>query len=185
MGVKRKKTSNRNKHGTAVEHGGPTQQGNKAFGHQCSDRAGCCSGTGPVSAEPFVSMTMELPGALRVGKMGGRTGRNDETGNPITSCTVACSTSVSAGRAGLDVEKMRRGKRKKRVEENSDKREEVCVVNEKGNKQPERNRSEKLEWEIEGTRLPKALLGDLPVGARRRSGKVHPLPVAWYFKKEM
>lgn len=39
MGVKRKKTSNRNKHGTAVEHGGPTQQGNKAFGHQCSDRA--------------------------------------------------------------------------------------------------------------------------------------------------
>lgn len=39
MGVKRKRTSNRNKHGTAVEHGGPTQQGNKAFGHQCSDRA--------------------------------------------------------------------------------------------------------------------------------------------------
>ncbi|OJZ83975.1 hypothetical protein ASPFODRAFT_63067 [Aspergillus luchuensis CBS 106.47] len=175
MGVKRKKTSNRNKHGTAVEHGGPTQQGNKAFGHQCSDRAGCCSGTGPVSAEPFVSMTMELPGALRVGKMGGRTVRNDEN--------------VSAGRAGLDVEKMRRGKRKERAEENSDsnsnslekEREEVCVVNEKGNKQPERNRSEKLEWEIEGTRLPKALLGDLPVGARRRSGKVHPLPVAWYF----
>jgi hypothetical protein len=61
---------------------------------------------------------------------------------------------VSAGRAGLDVEKMRRGKRKKSAEENSDsnsnslkkEREEGCVVNEKGNKQPERNRSEKLEW---------------------------------------
>ncbi|PYH51730.1 uncharacterized protein BO96DRAFT_349303, partial [Aspergillus niger CBS 101883] len=200
---------------------------------------GCCSGTGPVSAEPFVSMTMESPGALRGGRMGGRTGRNDEKNK--NEKAKHPPGHVSAGRAGLDVERMRPGKKggrekKERAEENNSnsnnnkkKKRGGVVVNEKGNKQPERNRSEKLEWEIEGgrrklkiplegarenerarrragdagwarvwlsvaeksqtnrltgTRLPKALLGDLPVGARRRSGEVHPLPVAWYFKEK-
>lgn len=72
---------------------------------------------------------------------------------------MACSASVSAGRAGLDVERMRPGKKggrekKERAEENNSsnsnnnkkKKRGGVVVNEKGNKQPERNRSEKLEW---------------------------------------